>query len=100
MGWRGYKGTLDVGMLFRKMYCHKCGAKLKIKKNTVIVSKGDEGYSNRIPGHFIALGMSSYYDVSYIYCCPTCGLDITYDKQCIVAKKQKRLKKKILNENE
>lgn len=100
MGWRGYKGTIDVGMLFRKMYCHKCGVKLKIKKNIDIVSKGDEGYSNRMPGMGNALGMSSYYDVSYIYCCPTCGLETTYDEQCIVAKKQKLSKKKILNEND
>lgn len=39
MGWRGYKGTIDVGMIFKKMYCKNCGTKLKIKKNTEIVKK-------------------------------------------------------------
>ncbi len=96
MGWRGFKGEIDSGMLFKKMYCKNCGTRLKIKKNTKIINKGDEGYSNRIAGH--AIGMSSYYSVTYIYCCPNCGLEITYDEQCVVAKKQKKLKKKILDE--
>ena len=100
MGWRGYKWTIDVGMIFKKMYCRICGSKLKIKKNTKILKKGDEGYSNRMFGKGNALGMSSYYYVTHIYCCPNCGLEITYDEQCIVAKKQKSLKKKILTEED
>lgn len=99
MGWRGVKGEIDAGMLFRKMYCKNCGTRLKIKKNSKIINKGDKGYTNRGPGGS-AIGMSSYYSITYTYCCPNCGLEITYDEQCIVAKKQKKLKKKILNENE
>lgn len=38
--------------------------------------------------------------VYYIYHCPNCGLETTYEEQCIVAKKQKLSKKKILNEND
>lgn len=53
-----------------------------------------------MPGKGRTLGMSSYYDVIYIYCCPNCGLEITYEEQCVVAKKQKLLKKKKLNEND
>ena len=53
-----------------------------------------------MPGKGNALGMSSYYDVTHIYCCPNCGLEITYDEQCIVAKKQKSLKKKIFTEED
>ena len=99
MGWRGIKGEIDLGMLFRKMYCKNCGTRLKIKKNSEIINKGDKGYSNRIAGGS-AIGMSSYYSVTYKYCCPNCGLEITYDEQCIIAKKQKLLKRKILNEND
>lgn len=95
MGWRGYKGTIDVGMIFKKMYCKNCGTKLKIKKNTKIVKKGDEDYSNRMPGKGSALGMSSYYDVAHVYCCPNCGLETTYDEQCAVARKQKEMQRKI-----
>ena len=99
MGWRGYKGTIDVGMIFKKMYCKNCGTKLKIKKNTRVVKKGDDDYSNTLHRKVIALGMNSYYDITYIYLCPNCGLEISYDEQRIVAKKQKLLKKRILNEN-
>lgn len=100
LGWRGYKETIDVGMIFKKMYCKKCGTKLKIKKNKIIVKKGDEDYSSRMPGKGNALGMSSYYDATYVYYCPNYGLETTYDEQCILAKKQKLLKKKILDEND
>ena len=100
MGWRGYKATIDVGMLFKRMYCRICGTKLKIKKNTKIVKKGDEGYSSKMPGKGNALGMSSYYDVTHIYCCPNCGLEITYDEQCVIAKKQKLLKMKVLDDTD
>lgn len=40
MGWRGYESEIDLGMLFRKMYCHKCGTRLKRKKITAIYHKG------------------------------------------------------------
>ena len=53
-----------------------------------------------MPGKGNTLGMSSYYDVTHIYCCPSCGLETIYDDQCVVAKQQKLLKKKILNEND
>ena len=99
MGWRGYNGTIDAGMIFKKMYCKNCGTKLKIKKSSEIINKGDEGYTNKINGDS-TIGMSSYYSVSYVYLCPNCNLEITYDDQCVVAKKQKRLKKKILDKND
>lgn len=47
-----------------------------------------------MPGKGRALGMSSYYDVIYIYCYPNCGLEITYEEQCVVAKKTKTIKEK------
>ena len=33
MGWKGYETTIPVGMLFKRMFCHKCGAQLK-KENS------------------------------------------------------------------
>ena len=39
MGWRGYKGTIAAGMLFKKMYCRGCGNKLKIKKTQKLLVK-------------------------------------------------------------
>ena len=99
MGWRGYKGTIDVGMLFRKMYCHKCGNILKRKKVSNIYKKGEPGYVNTILGS-PTIGMDRIELVEYIYHCPNCSSEITYDEQCIVAKKQKRLKKRILVEKD
>ena len=99
MGWRGYESEIDLGMLFRKMYCHKCGTRLKKMKVTNVYKKGDPGYSNDILGHG-TLGMSEKAISHYIYKCPNCGNEISYDDQCIVAKKQKSLKKKILDEND
>jgi len=36
----------------------------------------------------------------YVYKCPHCGSKVSYDYQCVIAKRQKLLKKRILNENE
>lgn len=99
MGWKGSETKIPVGMIFRKMFCHKCGAKLEKEKITESYKKGDQGYSNKILGH-ATLGMSEISKSYYIYKCPNCNSLITYDEQCVIAKKQKLLKKKILNENE
>ena len=99
MGWKGYKITIPAGMLFRKMFCHKCGAELKKEKITKCYKKGEQGYSS----HFFrwrALGMSELSRTHYIYKCPNCNALIDYKDQRIVAKKQKLLNKKILNESD
>ena len=100
MGWQGHQREIALGMIFKKMYCQYCGTKLRIKKNTRIVNKGDKGFSTRMPGPRNALGMSSYRLVTYTYMCPKCNSEITYNDQCIVAKKQKRLNKKSISEND
>ena len=99
MGWKGLETKIPVGMIFKKMFCHKCGAQLKKEKITKIYKKGERGYSNKILGHS-TLGMSEISKSYYIYKCTNCGSKINYDYQCIIAKRQKLLKKKILNENE
>ena len=99
MGWKGFETEIPVGMIFRKMYCHKCGARLKKEKITEIYKKGDAEYSNKILGHS-TLGMSEISKSYYIYKCVNCGAQIGYDYQCVIAKQQKLLKKKILNEND
>lgn len=96
MGWTGTSGEIDPGMIFRKMYCKNCGTRLKIKKNVTVVKKGDKGFSYHI-GHGWAIGMSAYNSISYTYKCPKCHHEITYDEQCIVAKEQRKQKKKILD---
>ena len=99
MGWKGLEINIPVGMIFRKMFCHKCGAQLKKEKITETYKKGEKGYSNKILGHS-TVGMSQITKSHYIYKCPSCDSKISYDYQCVIAKKQKLLKKKILNEND
>ena len=99
MGWRGSETTIPVGMIFRKMFCHKCGTQLRKEKITKTYKKGDPEYSNNILGHS-TLGMSEISKSYYIYKCINCGAEIDYDHQCVIAKKQKLLKKKILIEDE
>ena len=92
MGWKGYESTIPVGMIFRKMYCQKCGNRLKKKKISYTYKKGDPNYSNRILGHS-TIGMDKLQLSHYIYQCPTCGNETTYEDQCIIAKQQKEKKK-------
>ena len=96
MGWKGYDTTIPVGMIFKKMYCHKCGARLKKEKITRIYKKGEPGYTNVIL-HMTTIGMSEIAISYYIYKCPNCGSKISYNDQCAIAKKQKYFKKRILD---
>ena len=96
MGWKGYESTISLGMIFKKMYCHKCGQKLKRKKISNVYKKGEDGYSNYLSGH-ATIGMDRIEKAYYIYTCVNCGSEISYEEQCKIAKKQKQLKSKILN---
>jgi len=98
MGWKGYESSISLGMIFKKMYCHKCGFKLEKKKISNIYKKGDPNFSNDILGRR-QIGMDRKEVVHYIYRCPNCSSEITYDEQCKVTKKQKKLKRIILNED-
>ena len=97
MGWKGRETEIPVGMIFRKMYCHKCGVLLKRKKTTNVYKKGESGYSNKLLGH-TTIGMTEISKTHYAYRCPNCSSEIGYEAQCIVAKKQKQLKQKIICE--
>ena len=73
------------------MYCHKCGTTLDKVKISEVCKKGDNGYTNKILGH-ATIGMDKIEKAHYIYRCGGCDLEITYEKQCIIAKKQKKEK--------
>lgn len=40
MGWKGSEIEMPVGMIFKRMFCHKCCARLKKEKITKIYKKG------------------------------------------------------------
>ncbi len=97
MGWKGHVYQIPGGMLYRKMYCKSCGTRLKIKKHTRLIKKGDKDFDIRMgmPGP-INIGMSSYDSATYTYWCPSCRTEITYEEQRYVAKEQKRTNSRIL----
>jgi len=72
MGWKGYESTISLGMIFIKMYCHKCGNILKRKKISNVYKKGDPNYSNDILDH-TTVGMDRIEKAYYIYHCHNCG---------------------------
>ncbi len=96
-----FEAEIDVGMLFRRMYCCKCGTKLKRCSTSRLIKEGELGYDNsRKFGRYHILIPSStpQIHVRYVYVCPNCKQVITYEQQCEIAKKQKQAKTKILEE--
>ena len=53
----------------------------------------------KILGHS-TIGMTEIKKSHFIYRCPKCASRITYEKQCLVARKQKQYKKKIISEED
>ncbi len=99
MGWRGHETTICVGMIFKRMFCCRCGTRLERQEITKIYKKGDKDYRSTIAGGS-TIGMNELEATEYQYMCPNCGLGISYEKQCKIAKRQKQLKKKVLDEND
>ena len=99
MGWKGYEESRPIGMLFRKTYCIKCGARLKTRKISNIYKKGESGYQNHILGHG-TIGMDRIEIATYIYKCLDCGCEMSYDNQVRYSRIQKKLKKRVLSDDE
>lgn len=83
MGWRGSETEIPVGMVFRKMFCHKCGCRLKKEKITKTYKQGDPEYSDKILGHS-TLGMSEISKSYYIYRCSGCGAEMELKKDMTI----------------
>jgi len=95
MGWKGYESSIPAGMLVRKMYCSGCGTQLKRRKVTNIYQKGEPEYTT-----FLAsgrtLGMDRLEKVTYMYECPACKRQSSYEEQKKIARIQKKANKLIL----
>ena len=104
MGWQGNAREITLGMLFKKMYCRKCGTKLVRKASKRIVNKGDDEFERCVHiyrrSRLLPICMSSCTLTTYTYLCSQCGVETTYEEQCQIAKKQRQLKRRILDENE
>jgi rRNA maturation endonuclease Nob1 len=90
---------MPLGMLIRKMYCAGCGARLVRKKIRKTYRRGEEGFRNTLSNRS-TINVQSYTAVTYVYRCPNCNKEISYDDQVKVAKKQAQAGRKILLEKE
>lgn len=99
MGWTGYEIDIPLDIFFKKMYCHKCGAKMKKSKSSITTRRGEFGFSNRLAGK-PTIGMSQRNDLFIIFICPLCGNTQTDENQKRISKLQKNLKKNILTDDE
>lgn len=100
MGLTGYRIQIDLGILFRKMYCCKCGERLKKHSISRIIKKGDYDFDTQLVGQKTSIGMDKIKETTYIYKCNSCCYTIDYDYQKRIAKKQKSLKRKNLTATE
>jgi DNA-directed RNA polymerase subunit RPC12/RpoP len=90
---------MPLGMLIRKMYCAGCGTRLVRKKVRKTYRRGEEGFRNTLSNRS-TINVQSYTAVTYVYRCPNCNKEISYDDQVKVAKKQAQAGRKILLEKE
>ena len=85
---KGKSYSMPCGMVFKKYYCSKCGARLEKEKTHRIVTKDDKDYYQyHERGSFPRYNYDVY---SYQFKCPSCEARISYGEQCIVAKIQKK----------
>ena len=95
---KGKSWSVSIGMIFKKYYCFKCGAKLHKEKNHRVVSPGDVDYFQYQDRATYPRISHDVYD--YHFKCPSCNSRYSYEHQCIVSIIQKDKRKIILNNKE
>lgn len=97
--------VLPWGMLFRRFYCHKCGARLRrFKKNRTVTPCDEdyEKYSSSFSGGKITIYTTNE-DINvteYDFKCPCCENVTKYSEQCVIRKIQKKQGKSLLETSE
>ena len=95
---KGKSYSIPFGMVFKKYYCHCCGAKLIKSKTHRIVNKHDKDY---YMFHEVGNYPKADYDVyDYELKCPGCGKYISFKEQCVVERIQKKYKSNLLSEEQ
>lgn len=91
---------LDLRILFKKFYCPVCGGKLKVVKEVKnLTEEQKEIYYKELYPFGIPVNIDVG-EMGQMFSCPKCYYYNTTDNQLLIDKKQKRLRKKIINENE
>ena len=94
----GYEIKIPIGMLFRKMFCCKCGRKLNRTKRSKINFKGDKDFKRIKYGHTVILDERQIID-KIVYHCPNCNIITEYDEQLKISNIQKKNNKLILDDS-
>lgn len=97
-----YSYVFDLKILFKKFYCPICGEKLKVVKEvTMLDQEQKELYYKKRSGHGMRMPIKlDVCKVEQMFNCPNCNYYNTTRNQLSIRKKQKLLKKTILNESD
>ena len=91
---------LDLRILFKKFYCPLCGQRLRVFKEIhKLTEKQKKIYYKELYPYGIPINLEVN-KVKQIFRCLNCHYYNTTDNQLLIRKKQKLLKKKILNKND
>ena len=94
----GTSYTIPFGMIFKKHYCAKCGAKLEKEKTHRVVTKDDKDYYlYHNFGHFPRRDYDVY---EHRFLCPECGARASYNEQCVMERIQKKYGDTVLSSSE
>ncbi len=95
-----YSCEIDLRILFKKFYCPICGQKLKIiKEVNKLTDEQKKIYYKQLYPCGVPIDLEAG-KVKQIFKCYNCNYYNLTDNQLIIRKKQKLLKKKILDEND
>ena len=90
---------LDLAMVTRKFYCHKCGDRLARNARTRTIKRGDPDYREHSSfGTKRVIGDIEL--TEYDFKCWTCNRIINPDEQYVIERMQKMLGKHILTDEE
>ena len=88
---------IDLRILFKKFYCPICGNKLNVANiSTELSEEQKKDYYKKLYPHGIPL-YKDVAQVKQVFICSSCDYYNTTDNQLQIRKKQKQLKKKIID---
>ena len=91
--------SIDLAMVTRKFYCHKCGERLQKNPRTRLIKRGDPDYKKHSKiGRMNVVGDVEH--TEYDFKCTFCDRLTECDEQYVIEKIQKNLKKYIISEAE
>ena len=91
--------SIDVAMLTKKYYCHKCGDRLVKNPRTKTIHRGDPEYQkhSRMGRRFIIGDIKL---TEYDFKCDNCANSLTPDEQYVIHTIQKKLKTHVLSKED